>query len=445
MKEVLVLGAGLVSRPLVVYLLEKGYRLTCASRTVSKAEALVEGYDNGTALQLDLKDEARLGELIAAADLAISLVPYEFHPLVARLCLEHGKHMVTTSYVSPEMQELDGPARDAGLTFLNEIGVDPGIDHMSAMRIIDDVRGRGGKIVSFRSYCGGLPAPEDNDNPFGYKFSWAPRGVLMASRNGARYLSAGRVMEVPPARLFRDMHILQVGDFGDYEAYPNRDSLGYLDIYGLQGIHTLFRGTLRNMGWCDCLYSFRQAGLLEIDEVDFAGRSYAEVMGDHFQVSAGGDLRAAAAAKMGVPKDSLPARNLEWLGAFSDRPLADGCTTMLDAMGDLMYDKLAFADGERDMIVLYHDFTAEFADGKRERITSRLIDFGVENGDSSMSRTVSLPAAIGVHMILQGKITDRGVLVPVTSSIYEPVLDELATMSINCVEKTEHYQSGGEN
>jgi len=441
MKDVLVLGAGLVSRPLVVYLLEKGYHLTCASRTVSKAEALVAGYDNGTALELNLRDEARLGELIAATDLAVSLVPYEFHPLVAKLCLEHGKHMVTTSYVSPEMKELDAEARANGLTLLNEIGVDPGIDHMSAMRIIDDVRARGGEIVSFRSYCGGLPAPEDNDNPFGYKFSWAPRGVLMASRNGGRYLSDGRVVEVPPERLFRDMHLLQVGDFGDFEAYPNRDSLGYLDIYGLQGIRTLFRGTLRNMGWCDTIYRYRNAGLLEMDETDFAGRSYADVMRDHFGAG-NGDLRAAAAKVMGVPAESLPARNLEWLGAFADRPVT--ANTMLDAMGDLMYEKLAFAEGERDMIVLFHDFTAEFQGGKRERITSRLINFGIEGGDSSMSRTVSLPAAIGVHMILEGKITERGVLVPVLPGIYEPVLNELATLDINCIEKTETYQSEGD-
>jgi len=441
MKDVLVLGAGLVSRPLVVYLLEKGYRLTCASRTVSKAEALVAGYDNGTALELNLKDEARLGELIAATDLAVSLVPYEFHPLVAKLCLEHGKHMVTTSYVSPDMKELDAEAREKGLTLLNEIGVDPGIDHMSAMRIIDDVRARGGEIASFRSYCGGLPAPEDNDNPFGYKFSWAPRGVLQASRNGGRYLSDGRVVEVPPERLFRDMHLLQVDDFGDFEAYPNRDSLGYLDIYGLQGIRTLFRGTLRNMGWCDTMYRFRNAGLLEMDETDFAGRSYADVMRDHFEAG-DGDLRAAAAKVMNVPAESLPAHNLEWLGAFADVPVT--ANTMLDAMGDLMYEKLAFAGGERDMIVLFHDFTAEFPGGQRERITSRLIDFGIEGGDSSMSRTVSLPAAIGVHMILTGGITERGVLVPVLPGIYEPVLDELATLDINCIEKTETYQSGGD-
>jgi len=445
MKDVLVLGAGLVSRPLVVYLLEKGYRLICASRTVAKAEALVAGYDNGTALELDLADEARLGELIAGTDLAVSLVPYEFHPLVGKLCLEHGRHMVTTSYISPDMEALDGAARASGLTLLNEIGVDPGIDHMSAMRIIDDVRARGGEIVSFRSYCGGLPAPEDNDNPFGYKFSWAPRGVLLAGRNVGRYLSEGRVVEVASERLFRDMHVLQLDEFGDYEAYPNRDSLGYLDVYGLQGIRTLYRGTLRNMGWCDTMYRFRRAGLLELDEVDLGGRSYAEVMGAHFGAPAGGDLRAAAAARMGVPSESLPARNLEWLGALSDRPVAAGTATMLDALGDLMYDKLAYAEGERDMIVLFHDFTAAFPDGRRERITSRLIDFGVAGGDSSMSRTVSLPAAIGAHMILQGEITERGVLVPVMPGIYKPVLDELAALNINCIEKTETYQSGGEN
>lgn len=439
MKKVLVLGAGLVARPLVRYLLDKGYHVTCASRTVSKAERLVDRHTNGRALELNLKDEAKLGELVRGADLTVSLVPFQFHPVVAALCIELGKPMVTTSYVSDEMLKLDGPARRASVTILNEIGVDPGIDHMSAMRIIDDVRDRGGKIASFKSYCGGLPAPENNDNPFGYKFSWAPRGVLLASRNGAQYLAGGREVEVRPERLFRDMHILAVDDVGDFEAYPNRDSIAYREVYGLDDIETLFRGTLRNMGWCDTLYNFRKIGLLELEEIDVAGKTYAQFMCELLGAEPADDLRVVVARRMGVPVGSLPVANLQWLGLLSDRELGVERISPLDALGNLMLEKLAFGPGERDMIVLFHDFVAEFPDGRRERITSRLIDFGIEGGDSSMSRTVSLPAAIGAHMILEGTITTQGVLRPVTPDIYNPVLDELATLGIECKDKVESF------
>ena len=439
MKKVLVLGAGLVAKPLVRYLLDHDYEVVCASRTVAKAEKLVDDHPHGQAHELNLKDETKLGEFIDGCDLAVSLVPPYFHTLVARMCIERKKPMVTTSYVSEEMQALDAVAREAGVVVLNEIGVDPGIDHMSAMRIIDDVKQQGGKIVAFKSYCGGLPAPADNDNPFGYKFSWAPRGVLLASRNGARYLTNGRKVTVAPERLFRDMHVLQVEGFGDFEAYPNRDSIGYLDVYGLQGIETLYRGTLRNMGWCDCFFHYRKLGLLELEERSVAGKSYVEFMREFLDAGPEEDLRFAAARLMELPPDTLPAWNLQWLGMFSDRKFEVDEISPLDALGNLMFDKLAFRPGERDLIVLYHDFTAEFPDGKREHITAKLIDFGIEGGDSSMSRTVSLPAAIGVHMIMQGKITTPGVLRPVTPEIYNPVLEELATLNIACEEHTEKY------
>ncbi len=439
MQKVLVLGAGLVARPLVRYLLDKDYEVTCASRTVAKAEALIDGHPHGKAFPLDMTDEVKVKEFISGCDLAISLVPPPFHPVVARHCLDLGKNMVTASYVSPEMAALDAEAKKKGLTILNEIGVDPGLDHMSAMRIIDDVKNRGGEVVAFKSYCGGLPAPQHNDNPFGYKFSWAPRGVLVASRNGAQYLENGRTVVVPPERLFRDMHILEVKGFGDFEAYPNRDSVSYQDVYGLQGIPTLFRGTLRNMGWCDCLYNYRNQGLVDLDEIEVKGRTYAEIMREHLGAGPDEDLRVAFAKKAGIPADSLPAWNLHWLGMFSDQKVKGEKTTMLDMMGELMFDKLAFKDGELDLIILCHDFQAKFPDGHQEHITSQLIDFGIEGGDSSMSRTVSLPAAIGAHMILQGKITETGVLRPVLPGIYNPVLDELATMNIECKEHTESY------
>ena len=439
MKRVLVLGAGLVARPLVRYLLDKDYQVIMASRTVSKAEAMIAGHPHGKALAHNLQDEAVLAQLIKDCDVAVSLVPYNFHPVVAKICIANKKHMVTTSYVSAAMQEQNGAAQKAGVTVLNEVGVDPGIDHMSAMRIIDSVRNRGGRIVAFKSYCGGLPAPEANDNPFGYKFSWAPRGVLLAGRNNAMYLADGRKVEVPSQRLFRDMHLMSVPNQGDYEAYPNRDSIGYIEVYGLQGIQTIFRGTLRNMGWCDCLYNFGKLGLLNLDEIDARGKTYADMMRQLAGASAGDDLAAAIAKKLGIPKESLPIRNLEWLGMFSNKKLGAEKISPLDAMGDLMYEKLAFRPGERDMIVLFHDFRAEFPGGKKERIVSELIDYGIPHGDSSMSRTVSLPAAIGVDMILSGRIKATGVLRPVTPDIYNPILDELVKLNISCKERTETF------
>lgn len=439
MKKVLVLGAGLVARPLVRYLLDKGYELTLATRTVSKAESMIDGHPNGKAFALNLQDEAGLEEFIKNCDLAISLVPPAMHTLVARICIKHKKQMVTTSYVSDEMQKLDGPAREAGVTVLNEIGVDPGIDHMSAMRIIDAVHKKGGTIQSFKSYCGGLPAPQHNDNPFGYKFSWAPRGVLLASRNGAQYLQDGRKVVVAPERLFRDMHVLQVEDFGDFEAYPNRDSISYIDVYGLQGIPTIFRGTLRNMGWCDTMFNLRKLGFLELDEMDTKGLTYAQLSARILGAKPGEDLRAAAGRKAGIPTDALPCMNLEWLGMFSDRKIEGERVSPLDAMGALMFEKLAFKPGELDLLVLYHDFRASYPDGSRERIVSKMIDFGLEDGDSSMARTVSLPAAIATHMILNGSITETGVLRPVLPGIYNPVLDELAEMNITCEEHTEPF------
>jgi saccharopine dehydrogenase-like NADP-dependent oxidoreductase len=263
--------------------------------------------------------------------------------------------------------------------------------------------------------------------------------VLLASRQGARYLQGGRQVEVEPERLFRDMHVLQVEGTGDFEAYPNRDSIDYIEVYGLEGIETMYRGTLRNMGWCDCMYCYRLLGLLDLEEMDVRGKTYADLMRELLSASPGEDLRIAAAKKMQVPPDALPAWNLHWLGMFSDRNFEVDRISPLDALGNLLFEKLAYRPDERDMIALYHDFLARYPDGRQERITSRLVDFGIEGGDSAMSRTVSLPAAIGAHLILEGKITRTGVLRPVTADIYQPVLDELAALGIECHETSEAF------
>jgi saccharopine dehydrogenase (NADP+, L-glutamate forming) len=437
MSKALVLGAGHVARPLVAYLLEKGHQVTVADQELSKAEELVSGSASGSAMALDAGDKVALARAVAGHDITVSLLPFVFHPVVARCCIDAGKHMVTTSYVSEEMKALDEEAKRAGLTILNEVGVDPGIDHMSAMRIIDWVRFRKGRIVSFRSYCGGLPDPDSNDNPFGYKFSWAPRGVLLASRRGARYLSEGCEVVVASNRLFRHTHMLQLEDFDDFEAYPNRDSISYVDVYGLQGIDTIIRCTLRNVGWCECLHAYKKLGLLDLDEVDVAGKTYADFTRALLAAAPGEDLEAAAARALGRRPHAIPVRNLGWLGMFSDRPFDVERITPLDALGNLMFEKLTYSPGERDMIILFHDFHAAFPDGTQERITSRLVHFGVEGGDSAMARTVALPAAVSTQMILTGRLTATGVLRPTLQEIYNPVLDELATLGIECEEKIE--------
>ncbi len=442
MKKVLVLGAGLVTRPLVRYLLDQpDFRVTVASRTVSKADALVDGHPNGTTMTLLAEETDKLDKLVSEHDLAISLLPAPLHPVVAELCIKHKKHMVTTSYVSPAMQALDGPARKAGIMILNEIGVDPGLDHMSAMRIIDDVHKRGGKVISFKSYCGGLPAPDCNDNPFGYKFSWSPRAVCTAGKNPGRFRENGKEINVPGPDLFTCVHPVQVEGVGELEAYPNRDSLGYIETYGLEGIDTMFRGTFRYFGWCETLKKIVDLGLLEETPVTYpAGTTYAKFTSTFLKVAPTGNLRADLAKQFAIDASSAILDRIEWLGLLGDGEIAitGSETTPLDVLSALMLEKMPYKPGERDMIALCHFFTASFPNAPDERITSTMIDFGKQpDGDSSMARTVSLPAAIATRLILTGKIMKPGVHVPVDGDIYNPVLDELATLDIRCVEKSE--------
>jgi saccharopine dehydrogenase-like NADP-dependent oxidoreductase len=435
MKKVLLLGAGMVTRPIVQYLLgRENVQLTVASRTVSKAEELVKGHPRGKAVALNVDNEAELDSLVAAHDISISLVPPAQHVRVAKTCLKHKKDMVTTSYISPEMRALDADAKKAGVLLLNELGVDPGIDHMSAMQIIHGVERAGGKVVSFRSYCGGLPAPEANTVPWGYKFSWAPRGVVLAARNNARFLWDGKVVEVPTERLFHETHILNVEGIGDLEAYPNRDSMGYVDLYGLKDTKTMYRGTLRNLGWCSLWQKIKALNLLDLEEFETKGITYGAFMAKRLGCSPSDDLKAKAGAFLGLSASAPEVEKLAWVGLFDDRPIPAERISPLDVLAGLLLERLKYEPGERDLIVLHHEFVAEYP-GKKERITSSLVDFGIPNGDTSMARTVSLPAAIGTAMILDGKITVKGVHLPTLPEFYEPILKELETMDIVCKEK----------
>ena len=445
MKKVLVLGAGLVAGPLVRYLLNVDeFTVTVASRTVEKAQALIGGSGNGIALSLDVKDEAALDTLIADHDLSISLLPYVYHPTVANLCVKHGKQMVTTSYVKPEMQALDAQAKEAGVILLNEIGVDPGIDHMSAMEVVHQIEANGGKLVSFTSNTGGLPAPDANDNPFGYKFSWAPRGVVLAGKNPAKFLKDGEVVDVPGPELFSYHWPCHIQGFGELEVYPNRDSMPYVETYGIPSVASMFRGTLRYPGWCDTLKKVVDLGLLdETERGDIEGLTYGQLLARLID-SNGEDLRSDLANFLGLAIDSEPIARLEWLGLLSDDAIPTTDSTYLGVLASRMLTKMGYAPGERDMLVMQHEFVAEYAD-RTEKITSTMIDYGIPGGDSSMSRLVGLPAAVAARMILQGEINLTGVQVPMIPEIYKPVLAELSTMGISFQETVESLQAGRSN
>lgn len=433
MKKVLLLGAGLVTRPLVRYLLDQnGIELLVASRTVSKADALVEGHPNGKTMALNVKNEEdKLEGLVKDSDITISLLPWIYHLKVAKFCLKHNTHLVTTSYVSPQMKELDADAKGKGLLFLNEIGLDPGIDHMSAMKIIHEVESKNGKIKSFESVCGGLPAPEANDNPFGYKFSWSPRGVILAGRNTGHYLKDGKEVNVDGKDLFKHYWTKEVESLGTLEVYPNRDSMIYKDLYGLHDADTIFRGTFRNLDWCDTLYAIAGMGWLDDTErPELNDLPMKEVTAKLLGVDTG-NVKDATANKVNHDIESIVMKNLEWLGLFSDETVKPEQPTYLDVLSALMQAKMPYKKGERDMIVLQHDFIAEYSGGKKEHIISLMIDYGIPHGDSAMARTVSLPAAIATRFMCEGKFDEiTGVHIPNLPGIYNPVLNELERLNI---------------
>ncbi|NTW25098.1 MAG: saccharopine dehydrogenase, partial [Lentimicrobium sp.] len=435
MKKVLILGAGLVVKPIVTHLLNKGIHVTVATRTKSKAEAMISGHVNGTAVAWTVEDETALDQMVASHDLSVSLLPYAHHLLVAKYCLKHRKNMVTTSYVKPEMQALDAQAKEAGIIILNELGLDPGIDHMSAMRIIDHVHNRGGKIEEFYSICGALPAPEVANNPFKYKFSWSPKGVVMAGNNDGKYLRHGQVIDVPTENLFKNPLQVDFAKVGQLEVYPNRDSISYIDIYGIPETKTMMRGTFRFKGWCESIDAMKQLKLISYDKFDMSGMTYAQFLAHQIGASDATNIKAKVAEYLKLDVNAHALVSMEWLGLFDEKPMGRGEDSPFEVTSDLMIGKMELGMNERDMVALQHTFLASYPDGSKEVIRSRMLDFGTPATDTSIARTVALPAAIGVEMILKGEISVKGVFRPVVPEIYNPVLDELEKLDIRMEEE----------
>ncbi|HUX58445.1 MAG TPA: saccharopine dehydrogenase C-terminal domain-containing protein [Bacteroidales bacterium] len=434
MKKVLILGAGLVVKPMVEFLLENRFSVMVASRTREKADDLIKGHPMGSSLGWSIDDKQTLEKLIDEYDIAVSLLPYRHHTEVARVCIRHGKPLVTTSYVQKDMFDLDEAAKNAGVILLNEIGLDPGIDHMSAMRIIDHIHNTGGDVKEFYSLCGALPAPEAANNPMNYKFSWSPEGVVLASRNSAQYLKKGKKVYIEPVNLFKDRFNHNFPGIGALEVYPNRDSISYIDIYSIPETSTMYRGTFRFKGWCETLDAMKSMNMLDDTVSDFMGNTLIEFLAERSGFD-NIDLKKNIAIKLGIPEASAAIRSLDFLGFFSDEKIQEDANTPFKITAGRMINKMLLSKEERDMVLLQHIFLAAYPDGKREVIKSSMIDFGSPATNTSIARTVALPAAIAVKQILEKKIDLSGVFRPVLPEIYNPILYELKALGIDMKEE----------
>ncbi|KAI9017436.1 Saccharopine dehydrogenase [Gaertneriomyces semiglobifer] len=433
-KKILLLGAGYVAGPCLKYLLRREENvISIASRRVENGKKLADGHPRVHPISLDVHDDAALEAAIAKHDIVISLIPYTHHARVINAAVKHKKHVVTTSYVSPAMEAFDQAAKDAGVTVFNEIGVDPGIDHLYAIKTIDEVHKEGGKILSFLSYCGGLPAPEASNNPLGYKFSWSSRGVLLALRNNARYLKDGQVVDVPGPQLMDSATPIYIYPAFAFEGYPNRDSTPYNKRYNIPECQTVLRGTLRYQGFPTFVKALVALGFLNDEEQphlkqDADPISWKAVLAKAVGVTTTNatDLVETVKAKANLQGDAgaRVLHGLRWLGFFSDTEVHRR-GNLLDTLCATLEEKMQFLPGERDMVMLQHKFEVELKDGTRQTRTSTGLWFGEPNGDTAMAVTVGVPCAITTQLILDGKIQRKGVLAPMDPELCYPLIEAL--------------------
>lgn len=441
MKTILILGAGLSSSSLIRYLLEKSvennWQLRIVDQDIELVNTKINGHPNGTALSFNALDSDERKPEIEKADLVISMLPARFHIGVAEDCIALKTNLITPSYISPEMRALDIEAREAGIIIMNEIGVDPGIDHMSAMKIIDHIKGQNGKITSFKSFTGGLIAPESDNNPWNYKFTWNPRNVVLAGQGGAAsFIRNGEYKYIPYNRLFGRLDYHTVPGYGDFVGYANRDSLSYRQTYGLEDIPTIFRGTLRRPGYCEAWNVFIELGMTDdtYHMVETKGMSPRRFLNAFLPYNQ--ELTAEEKFKDFLREDRMHLyEKFEWLGLFDREAIIDkDNVTPAQILQEILVRKLSLDEGDKDMIVMLHEFTYEL-NGKEYFLKSSMVNIGEDRVYTSMSNTVGLPAAICAKMILNEEIKLKGVTLPVMAEVYEPILSELEEYNIRFIEE----------
>ena len=447
MKKILIIGAGLSATVLIDYLLERSeeynWQITVADISLDLANEKLAGRPHGRAISFDIFDPELRASEISAADIVISMLPGALHPLVAKECLAYGRHMLSPSYVTSKLKEMDSAVRSAGLVFLNELGVDPGIDHMSAMRVIDNIKVRGGRLLSFKSFCGGLVAPACDDNPWNYKFSWNPRNVVLAGQGVATFREQGQYRYVPYHQLFSTLSEAEVPGYGKFEVYPNRDSLQYCQLYGLDDLPTIVRGTMRRPGYSAAWDVFVQLGCTDDSFIieDSDQISYRQFIERFVPYQQGKTTRESLAGFIGVPADSEIFDKIEWLGFFSDNVIGLENATPAQVMQQVLVEKWSMTASDRDLLVMQHQFVFEL-DGEKRGIVSSMTYEGVDHVWTAMAYTVGLPLGIAAKLLATEKICPLGVKLPVTADIYNPILDELAQHGINFTEEEFLFSNG---
>ena len=438
MRKILVIGAGKSTSYLLDYLLGKSetenLEITIGDINPAAISSSIANHKNCSVIELDIFEENARQKAFENSDIVISMLPARFHIKVAEDCVRHKKHLVTASYVSPELLALDKEVKEAGLVFMNEIGLDPGVDHMSAMQVIDRIRDKGGKIILFESFCGGLVAPEHDNNLWNYKFTWNPRNVVLAGQGGtAKFIQEGTYKYIPYHRLFRRTEFFEIEGYGRFEGYANRDSLNYREAYKLQDALTIYRGTMRRVGFSKAWNMFIQLGATDdtFTIENSEKMSYREFINLFLPYSPTDSVELKLRHYLKLDQDDIRWDKLLELNIFDNtKKIGIPNATPAQALQKILEDSWTLKAEEKDMIVMYHKFGYEL-NGEKKQIDSKLVVTGENQTFTAMAKTVGLPVAMAALKILNGKITTPGVQIPITKEVYEPILKELEDYGVN--------------
>ncbi|AXG73466.1 saccharopine dehydrogenase [Flavobacterium arcticum] len=446
MRHVLIIGAGRSATSLIEYLLQKSetedLHITIADLSIELAQKKTKNHPRATPIAFDIFNDEQRNTYIGNADIVISMLPAHLHYEVAKDCVKHKKNMVTASYISPAMRELDAQVRENNLIFMNEIGLDPGVDHMSAMKILDEIRSKGGKVLLFESFCGGLVAPESDNNIWNYKFTWNPRNVVLAGQGGAaKFIQEGKYKYIPYNKLFRRTEFLEIDGFGRFEAYANRDSLKYRSVYGLDDALTLYRGTMRRVGYSKAWNMFVQLGMTDDTYVmeDSENMSYREFINSFLPYHPTDSIELKLRHILKVDQDDIQWEKLLELDIFNaDKKIGLRDATPAQILEKILSDKWTLSPEDKDMIVMYHKFGYEI-NGVKKQIDATMVCTGEDQTYTAMAKTVGLPVAMAALQILNGNITLKGVQLPIYKEVYEPILKELEEFGVTFYEKEVPY------
>lgn len=446
MRVILILGAGRSASSLIQYLLSKSIEedlhLVIGDLSLHLAQKKTKNHPNATAIALDIFDANQRQEAIQKADIVISMLPAHLHIEIARDCVLYKKNMVTASYISDEMQQLDLAVKENNLIFMNEVGLDPGIDHMSAMKVIDEIKDKGGKMLLFESFCGGLVAPESDTNLWNYKFTWAPRNVVLAGQGGcAKFIQEGTYKYIPYCNLFRRTEFLEVEGYGRFEGYSNRDSLKYKSVYGLDDILTLYRGTIRRVGFSKAWNMFVQLGMTDDGYImeDSENMSYRQFVNSFLPYHPTDSVEIKTRLILKIDQDDMMWDKLLELDLFNgDKKVALKNATPAQILEKILSDKWTLEADDKDMIVMYHKFGYEL-EGVKKQIDSKMVCIGEDQTYTAMAKTVGLPVAMATLLILNGKINTHGVQRPILKEVYVPILRELEEYGVIFKEQSMPY------